>query len=65
MSDDGENNSRNAYSIAVPENSQIGAAVYAVIDPADPWPPLPHVHGPEWDVWASHLVYLKGVAQPP
>eukprot|EP00972_Heterocapsa_arctica_P008820 1294039-Heterocapsa_arctica.AAC.1 len=28
--------------------------------------PLPQqVHGPEWDVWASRLVDLKGVARPP
>eukprot|EP00972_Heterocapsa_arctica_P025902 3812185-Heterocapsa_arctica.AAC.1 len=65
MSDHGEYYGRNAYAIAVPEDVPSRPAVYAVIDPADPGPPLPHVHGPEWDVWASRLVDLKGVARPP
>eukprot|EP00972_Heterocapsa_arctica_P047757 7044537-Heterocapsa_arctica.AAC.1 len=36
MSDNGENYGRNAYAIAVPEDSEINPAVYAVIDLADP-----------------------------
>eukprot|EP00972_Heterocapsa_arctica_P104207 15357813-Heterocapsa_arctica.AAC.1 len=70
MSDNGEDYGRNAYSIAVPEDES--GAVYAVVDPIgepmrlDGAVPLPHQdHGPEWDVWASKLVDLKGVAKPP
>eukprot|EP00972_Heterocapsa_arctica_P044506 6570248-Heterocapsa_arctica.AAC.1 len=65
MSDRSENYGKNAYAIAVPEDGPVNPAVYAILDPADPGPPLPNVHGPEWDVWASRLVDLKGVARPP
>eukprot|EP00972_Heterocapsa_arctica_P029329 4314313-Heterocapsa_arctica.AAC.1 len=65
MSDYGENYGRNACSIAVPED-EVGT-VYAVVNPIgepmrqDGAVPPPHQdHGPEWDVWASKLVDLKG-----
>eukprot|EP00972_Heterocapsa_arctica_P106592 15700865-Heterocapsa_arctica.AAC.1 len=54
-----------AFAIVVPEDDPANLAVFAIVDPADPGPPLPYVHGPERDVWASRLVDLKGVARPP
>eukprot|EP00972_Heterocapsa_arctica_P043205 6370713-Heterocapsa_arctica.AAC.1 len=70
MNDSKTSYDRNDVAIAVPDDNFGG--VYAVnpniIDPLaqeDAIPPELGGHVPDWDIWDSKLVDLKGVAKPP
>eukprot|EP00972_Heterocapsa_arctica_P110335 16243448-Heterocapsa_arctica.AAC.1 len=73
MSDNGATYDRNGVAIAVPADDDLSKFVYAIgpdvigqpTAQGSAVPPELGGHAPDWDVWGSKLVDLKGVAKPP
>eukprot|EP00972_Heterocapsa_arctica_P057107 8427092-Heterocapsa_arctica.AAC.1 len=71
MSDNGATYDRNGVAIAVPDDDF--GSVYAIgpdvigqpTAQEGAVPPKRGGHVPDWDVWGSKLVDVKGVAKPP